>query len=77
MLQIHVYGVPDTAVIAVETEELVANLVEPLHIKRHLLPLGRQVLFVTVNHLAQSISPCLISGKLLVIRDRWLCVWSS
>jgi hypothetical protein len=39
MLQIRVYGVLDTSVIAVEMKELIANLVEPLHIERARLAL--------------------------------------
>jgi hypothetical protein len=73
VLQIRVYGVLDTSVIPVEMEELIANLVEPFHVEWRLLSLGRQVLFVAVNHCAQSICRRPIAGKLLVVRDRRLC----
>jgi hypothetical protein len=73
LVQIHVYGVLDTAVIPVEMEELIPNLVEPFHVEWHVFSLGRHALFVAVNHCTQSNSPCLISSKLLIVRDRRLC----
>ena len=69
LLQIPVYGVLDPLVISIEMAELISNRIKPFPIQWRVLSQGRQVLFVAVNHLAQSISSRTIASELLVVRN--------